>query len=213
MPHIHGVLWIDKTYLQKYLVPGKKLEYADNIVELIDLITTCKIPDDDENLAQIVTEVQRHRHSKSCKKYNNTCRFSYPRLPSPVTLIARPPSSDVSEETRTKIIDKSTKILEKAKLFLEQDNIDETLEFEKFLENIGETEEDYMTALKTSARGSVVVLKRSVKERYINNYNAEFLGAWNANMDIQFCHNVYAVCTYISDYVGRSISLFKCRAA
>jgi hypothetical protein len=206
MPHIHGILWIDNQYMEKYLVPGKKLEYADNVTELIDNITSCKIPDEDPKLAEKVTEVQWHRHSKSCKKWSNSCRFNFPRFPSPVTLIANPPSSDLSDEEKKKLVDDSTAILEKARTFLEKDDIDEDMTFSQFLKAIDVEQTAYMDALKITARGSVVILKRRVKERFINNYNPEFLSAWNANMDIQFCHNVYAVCTYISDYVGKDES-------
>jgi hypothetical protein len=206
MPHVHGILWIDDKYLEKYLVPGTKLEYADNIVELIDNITSCSIPDEDERLASIVSEVQYHRHSKSCKKWSNTCRFNFPKLPSPVTVIATAPSSDLTDDEKKKLIEDSSAILEKARNYLETDDIDEDMSFDQFLKAIDVDHKPYMDALKVSARGSVVVLKRRVKERYINNYNPEFLSAWNANIDIQFCHNVYAVCTYISDYVGKDES-------
>jgi hypothetical protein len=112
----------------------------------------------------------------------------------------------LSEEETKKLIEDSTAILEKAKALLEQDDIDDEMTFSQFLKAIDVEPAAYMEALKITARGSVIVLKRRVKERFINNYNPEFLSAWNANMDIQFCHNVYAVCTYISDYVGKDES-------
>lgn len=34
----------------------------------------------------------------------------------------------------------------------------------------------------------------------INNYNPEWIKAWNANMDMQICLDYYAVITYITDY-------------
>merc|ERR1712008_335191 len=52
--------------------------------------------------------------------------------------------------------------------------------------------------------GKVVVLKRTLLERNVNNYNKEFLWAWKANMDLQFCYDSFAVVTYITDYLTKS---------
>ena len=38
-------------------------------------------------VATIAKEVNRHRHSKSCRKYGVSCIFHYPKLPSRKTLI------------------------------------------------------------------------------------------------------------------------------
>ena len=35
---------------------------------------------------------------------------------------------------------------------------------------------------------------------WVNNYNPEWILAWNGNMDIQLCLDFYAICTYITDY-------------
>ena len=35
---------------------------------------------------------------------------------------------------------------------------------------------------------------------WVNNYNPEWLLAWNGNMDIQLCLDFFAICTYITDY-------------
>ena len=34
----------------------------------------------------------------------------------------------------------------------------------------------------------------------INNYNPEWIKAWNGNMDIQLCLDFFAIATYITDY-------------
>ena len=38
---------------------------------------------------------------------------------------------------------------------------------------------------------------------WVNNYNAEWLLAWNANMDIQICLDHFAIITYISEYYSK----------
>ena len=50
----------------------------------------------------------------------------------------------------------------------------------------------YQEAISVSERGKTVVLKRSLKDRFVNNYNPMFLKAWNGNMDLQFCHDTFA---------------------
>ena len=48
------------------------------------------------------------------------------------------------------------------------------------------------------------MLKREVKERYVNNYNKEMLTAWNANMDIQVAIDPYAVISYMVNYINKA---------
>ena len=45
-----------------------------------------------------------------------------------------------------------------------------------------------------------MVLKRTPQEIYINNYNPEWIKAWNGNIDLQVCLDHFAVITYITDY-------------
>ena len=61
---------------------------------------------------------------------------------------------------------------------------------------------DYEMALQLSygRRGYEVVLKRDIDETMINNYNPEWIVAWDSNMDIQVCLDYFAVITYITDY-------------
>ena len=73
MPHIHGVLWIDKEWLNDFGIAGYLTDQPHLAVKLADQLLSCEIPDD-ENIAEKVTQVQKHRHTKSCLKYNGTCR-------------------------------------------------------------------------------------------------------------------------------------------
>ena len=49
-----------------------------------------------------------------------------------------------------------------------------------------------------------MLLKRDVDEIYVNNYNPEWLEAWNANLDIQPVLDYFAVITYVTDYWSKS---------
>ena len=61
--------------------------------------------------------------------------------------------------------------------------------------------EDYLEALETSTVGSSIVLARDVDEVYINQYNVEWMRAWDGNHDLQVCIDFHAVITYITDYM------------
>ena len=109
----------------------------------------------------------------------------------------------MSKEEREALKKRGTETLEKARSLLEQPNIDNDMTFQDFLRAIDTSEEDYMTYLSMSSSGSVLVLQRDVKDRFTNNFNKEWLEAWNANMDIQIALDPYAVITYIVSYVNK----------
>ena len=65
--------------------------------------------------------------------------------------------------------------------------------------------DDYILAIKkTRKHGSIVLLKRDVDEIFVNNYNPEWINAWNANVDIQPVLDFFAVITYVTDYWANS---------
>jgi hypothetical protein len=78
--------------------------------------------------------------------------------------------------------------------------------FGDFLTKIELTKEQYMKYIGISQNGKVLILKRSVAERFVNNYNEEMILAWNANMDIQLALDPYAIITYIVSYVSKDES-------
>ena len=79
-PHAHTILWIKDA-------PKLNVNSDEDVCSFIDQYVKCNIPDD-EDLAQLVTKVHRHRHSATCRKHGK-CRFHYPCPPSPETVIAR----------------------------------------------------------------------------------------------------------------------------
>jgi hypothetical protein len=87
-----------------------------------------------------------------------------------------------------------------------QGDVDVNQLLEDFLNLLDVTMDDYLWAWSISTRASKVVLKRTLAERFVNNYNPQYLLAWNANMDIQFCFDTYTVITYICDYYAKDDS-------
>ena len=80
----------------------------------------------------------------------------------------------------------------KVKRELESPNLDENQDLDSFLEKLNIEKKLYHEALAVSERGKTVILKRTLKDRNVNNYNPMYIKAWNGNMDLQFCHDTYA---------------------
>ena len=200
MPHVHGVAWIDFTKKEEdeYLMPDKTFN-LEKVAQLVDKWTTCSIPSDDEELSKLVKEVNVHTHTDSCRKKGTECRFEFPKLPSPETFVAQPPSSEMSDAE----VKRYQRIKEKVREKLTHD-LDENYDLDMLLKEVGIEKEDYLEALKISERGIQVVLKRRPCEAFVNNYNIDYLSAWQANIDVQICLDTYAVVSYISDYLTKT---------
>ena len=77
----------------------------------------------------------------------------------------------------------------------------------KILELAKVSTENYLLALQESCRkGITVILQRDIDEIYVNNYNPEWLLAWDGNIDIQPCFDFFAVVTYITEYFTKDES-------
>ena len=60
-------------------------------------------------------------------------------------------------------------------------------------------------------KGSEVLLQRDIDEIFINNYNAEWIINWDANIDISPVYDYYGTITYITDYFTKvSSTIWKC---
>ena len=203
LPHIHGVGWIEKKYLLDRGISGDLMDNEIEAVKLADQMISCRLPDPKEPLGEIVSHVQKHKHTKSCLKYSGVCRYGFPQLPSPKTLVAKPIEMiypDMTEEDKKKLRAKAEEVLGNAKKLLNDPNFNENMKLAEFLEAIDVHEEEYLKYLGISKRGKILILKRECKEAFINNYNPEMLRAWNANMDIQLTVDPYAVISYIASY-------------
>ena len=219
-PHSHGVLWVDiqkhdKTFrgLQNIMRKLQGSERLDEVerqttADFVDEFITCSLKDED--LKATVEEVQTHGHKPTCRKYGTRCRFGFPRYPSEKTIIAQPLYiEEFGSEDELKDKQKNCKtILKKVKdvLLSLEDGENETLSLVDILERAEVDKEDYEEALGVSMTGTSVILKRTPAEMNINNYNEEWLKAWNGNMDLQVTLDFFAVITYITDYYTKAES-------
>ena len=172
-----------------------------------------------EKFVDIVSKVNQHRHTKACRKYHTSCRFSFPKYSVWKTLITNP-SINTSEQDKAKY----DKILNDVKEVLtDEDVVNSNMkEFDKFKEckdefyqnreirikrllakagYVSEADYDlYLNALSVSKMGYSIILERDIDEIFVNPYNPEWILAWIGNIDLQICLDFYAVITYITDY-------------
>jgi hypothetical protein len=195
-PHAHCVLWTDGA-------PGPKSDFQEQ-VRFIDKYITCSIPDKnlDPELYELVTSVQIHHHTQTCRKKSTQCRFGFSKLPSPQTVIAKKPDEEDIVLCNATIETAADMLL---KVSDELDKYDETNcpSLEEIVSSVGISMDQYVFALSISKRGQSVILKRNVNERNVNYYNKDLLLAWGANMDIQKCTDAYGCIAYMVSYLTK----------
>ena len=177
-----------------------------------------------EDVVKLVSEVNVHHHTKTCRKYDSSCRFNYPRFPTPKTIVAKPFNG--RKEEKQKIMATYNEILNKVSKVLDEKDVIEKImlsyfkktekntEHPKFIEErvrkicvIADVKyEEYISAISTSNHGYKVVLRRDIDELFVNSFNIEWIRAWNGNLDIQICLDFFAVITYITDYYSKDDS-------
>ena len=75
------------------------------------------------------------------------------------------------------------------------------------------TYEKYEKAVVEQPRkGSEVLLRRDIDEIFVNNYNAEWIVSWDANIDISPVYDYYGTITYITDYFTKVSTIIQCLA-
>ena len=208
MPHVHGVSWLNFTKAEEelYLQHDKTFDLdSSELPTLIDQWSQCKLNTGNEKLDKIVKEVNIHTHTDSCRKKGTYCRFDFPKLPSPRTLIAKPLSPDLPDDERQQKLKKAKGIKEKVLAVLDK-AIENCWDLETLLKAADPKLDEKMyikDCLLVSERGATVILERQPCEAFVNNYNVNYMYAWQANMDIQVCTDPYAVVSYISDYISK----------
>ena len=152
------------------------MDSDQDIIDFIEKYIHCDIPDD-EDLADLICRVQKHRHSVACRRHGH-CRFHYPRPPSPVTVIARENHSKEAEQLMASLV--------RVRSILDDKNSTSDISLGDLL-NKGKISLDaYIKALNICSKGNSIVLKQSPSECWINTYNPDVLRIWKGNMDIQF---------------------------
>ena len=255
--HYHGTLWLDLDKLERVgeingelknmeekgpmngirkafrkLKNTAKLDKNDTncLVNFIDSFISVSTCDSvvGKDVASYVKEVNKHRHSKTCRKYGGNCRFNYPKPPAPFTMIVQPLVDNDSKRRDKKLADSHRIIASVMSVVDDEDNLKEIMKnYDKDSEDVGEYRrnreerikmvcrkaeveyKDYIAALQVSNKGYSVIYARDIDELFINTYNEEWMRAWNGNLDIQPCLDYYAVSTYITDYYAKTDTLME----
>ena len=140
-PHAHTILWIKNA-------PKLGVDPDTAISDFVDRYIHCKIPQD-EQLAELVCKVQKHRHSATCRRHGN-CRFHYPRPPSPVTVVAR--ESDHFEESQ-----QLTESLLAVRKCLDANDTPSDISLDDLLKTADISMDNYVRALKVCSKGNSIV--------------------------------------------------------
>uniref|UniRef100_UPI00358EA4AB uncharacterized protein n=1 Tax=Myxine glutinosa TaxID=7769 RepID=UPI00358EA4AB len=205
-PHIHCLLWVEDA---------PKLDEAsdEDVVSFIDQYVTCEVPSSHEELHDIVNSVQKHsvKHTKSCRKKGTKCRFNFPRPPSTRTFISRP-GENVSSSGSSGVAEVQRQAMKKedAKQLLERiwnafaDGEKNVPTVDELFRKVDVTQESFELACAKLTNKASVVLRRTTKDVWINQYNSDLLHCWNANMDIQYVLDAYSCIFYIISYISKA---------
>ena len=188
-PHIHCLFWVKEA-------PQYGKNSNDDIAKFVDRYVACKA--DSEEIVGDLINLQRHKHSKTCKKQGHKiCRFNFPLPPMPRTMILEPLSEDTFDENEKDLMKNN---YEKINTLLDNLKYDDEINFGEFLQKLGFTEQQYIMAVRYSLKRDTLLIKRTPAEIRINSYNSNLLKAWQANMDIQYILDPYACAVYILSY-------------
>ena len=171
-PHIHGLAWIKDT-------PKFDVDSDGDVCSCVDKIisSSSNVPESDLEFLQL----QKHKHSKTCRKKvkgQTVCRFGAPWPPMCDTEILRPlKDEDHQYMEKHKQTNKHVQ-----KFLTDLKPEDYNITFDTFLHKLNVTEEEYITALRSSLKKAKIYLRQEVQDIYINCYIKDMLSVWQANL-------------------------------
>ena len=198
-PHWHGMLWIEGAPIY-----GKSS--IEEVVAFIDKHISAELPDPDEDpeLYDLVSKLQRHKHTKTCTKGGKEeCRFNFPKPPCDSTFIAAPFNKEEKADQKGMSTEKALLLL---KRFYNQ-MIKEEMEgkdVKDILKQADITQTDLEEAFSILSQKPTVYHKRKQSDCWINVYNPFLLKAWKGNMDIQYILDPYSCIMYICSYITKA---------
>lgn len=199
--HVHGIAWVPNA-------PKFGVNTHEEIVKFIDSYLTC----DFHGAPPEVISAQIHKHTETCRKNKRrTCRFFFPKYPMPKTCILLPLKDEEMTCTEREVCHRNyTKISNELKNLYEGTkshglrNTQDTRTFVEFLAHLQLSEEEYMTAIRSSLTAPSVFLKRNMCDIFVNQYSRHGLSILGSNMDLQFILDPYAAVKYITSYMCKA---------
>jgi hypothetical protein len=200
-PHIHCILWLKNA--PKYDENDKESE--KEVLEFIDRFISCL-----NDMSNPFVTFNYHRHTHTCnkgRKNKKICRFSFPKFPMKATCILDPLPKEERNDAVVKENLAAIKNLICNKYYYYTKSSDERYAtFEEMLEELNLTEEQYITAVRSTVMTKTVFLKRRPLDVAVNNYCPQLINVWEANTDIQFILRQYSVVSYILNYIAKEES-------
>ncbi|KAJ7984091.1 hypothetical protein DPEC_G00363740 [Dallia pectoralis] len=196
-PHIHCLCWVAGA-------PVFGEDPDDKVCDFVDHYVSCQLPDAEKQplLHGFVTSLQTHskNHSKSCKKDNRACRFGFPKPPARTTRITYPMPEDQDHRAMTP---QAAKNKLRPVWNLLNNPTSQLDDMSQLLATCNMTLKEYNLSVESLTSSSVILMKRDVKDCWVNNYNPHLLTAWNANMDIQYILDEYGCIMYMLSYISK----------
>ena len=202
------------------------------------MVDVTRTKEDGLKIVNTVKSCLNHYHTKACKKYGSPgCRFRFPKFPMWKTILTENNIEDTDKDSKKERLEAQKKVLEKVLMILEdEEKVNDIMnKYDKENESIDEYRhnrkerilkvleladvepEEYVTALKESSRKGInVILQRDIDELYVNNYNPEWVEAWDGNIDFSPVFDFFAVVTYVTEYFTKDesgTSLFLAEAS
>lgn len=204
-PHVHCVLWVKDAP-----VIGEQSD--EEVCQFVNSYIHCTLPDDDVCLHSLVSKLQRHSHTRTCRKGGGFCRFHYPKPPVPYTIVVSdskevPPTTPATTEPPEITVEPNWKrmfVAVQSTIQTVQEKFpDKDIRLQDILTACNIQEETYVKCLKKLETSPKVLHHRQPKDLNINNYNPTILKAWQANMDLQYVTDVYSCIMYIVSYITK----------
>ena len=152
---------------------------------------SCKLREDDTDLLELVSTLQRHSHSSFCRK----SRYHYSKVPTPHTVIGQrtPPEDDANGEAQTD----HTLYKGVVERFQSEVMEDSSRSLQQVLDAVDVHLEVHIQAIIASTLQGTVHLQHEPQEHHINKYKSSLLQPWLENMDIQYVMDAWACAIYI----------------
>ena len=167
-PHLHMLLKVIGA-------PTLDKNSVEEVIAFVDKYVTTRIPsvEEDPDLHNLVTTLQRHSHTKTCQQAGqDKCRFGYPKTVSPVTRIVLKVQG---KDRKTDLTDLEEKDPPKV----------------------------HKESGPKSSRYRDIIYARELGAENINTYNPALLKATRSNIDVQFCTSMWDVVNYIISYATK----------
>ena len=190
--HPHGILHVEGA-------PVFDKDSDEKVVTFIDKYITCAIPDKKQypELHKLVTTVQTHGHSQTCKKKKGVkCRFNFPAPPSETTRIVRLTNCDSNNLTKEK-----RKVVDTVLENIMNRNDLTGVPLTQILSECDISEEEYYDALDYVSNKVTVQYKRKPSEQNVSPYNTVILSLMKSNMNLQYVTGMYGVIKYLTSYM------------